>query len=125
MKAIVAFIRRIRASSLAVRRRWLVVFTVPTMVLVVLLWAAYMRASIGGGAPEPALTEKQDRVGAFAAVAAGWDIVATRVENGAARVARFLRAGAGLSRSIEIEAPPPPTDFALDGLEEIPPTALP
>ena len=125
MAIFIRFIRRIRNADLAVRKRWLVVFTVPTMALVVLLWAAYMRASIGAPASGEAQAAAPERVGAFTALAAGWGIVADRMENGVVKVARFLRGGAGLSRTIELNVRQGPVDFTAEELGEVPRTTLP
>ncbi len=54
------FISRVRASDDGTKRRWLFVFTVPTMIVVVFLWVMYVRAFLpeNEGGTEVALADE-------------------------------------------------------------------
>ena len=123
MKSITAFIRSIQEAPLAVRKRWLVVFTVPTMVVVIALWAGYMRTAVGG--EEVVVRVEASEVGIFQVMRAGVGVVGERVENGFHRATALVTGTLGSSRVIEIEVPQGPVNFVAEGLENIPETKLP
>jgi hypothetical protein len=115
------FIVRIRNhEDPVVRKRWLVVFTVPTFALVILFWVFAAGASVRGEAG--AEVRASAGPGFFETFGAGLRVVGGRVSRGSERVQNFFRSRlAGPTISVDVSE----RNFIAEGLEVIPLTPLP
>lgn len=138
------FIRKVQHADLAVRRKWFVGGTVATMLLVLLVWAAYLNLNIpsvasavpagasSSTAPEattsaPAAPAKPGVLDTFGA---GFDRIGQGLSDAYRSFSDSLtgsfeamkeRLGATNDISVQRNAP----NFSFPGLETVPPTHLP
>lgn len=124
MKSLLRFFRNIRNAEESVRKIWLFVFTIPTMLLVVAFWTMYMHSSLGGGVPE-AKAETQEDIGVFSALRAGVGVLGVRMYRGWDRVLGFTAGTVGGTYTITVDVPEPPQNFVVQHLDDIPKTRLP
>ncbi len=119
MKRIMQLIHDIRNSPLAVRKRWLVLSTVASMLLVLGAWMLYTniitRAADAGAS----------QVGFVRVFRAGLGVVGERLQNGVKKVTRALHLSASFSNSFTVQVDPKSQNFIMEGLPPIPKTKLP
>ena len=111
MKGITEFIREIQISDDATKRKWLVIFSGSTMLVVVAVWVMWMGAVIPGAGLEAVAKAEPERPGVFKTLAAGVSVIWSDIES------RLLRRE---TWSVEENR-----NFIADDLPIIPPTPLP
>ena len=119
MKHIMQLINDIRNSPLAVRKRWLVLSTVASMLIVLGSWMLYTnittRAADAGAS----------RIGFAKIFSAGLAVVGDRFQNGVHKVAATLHISASFSNSFTVQVDPKSQNFVMEGLPAISKTTLP
>ena len=116
MKRIMQLIHEIRNSPLAVRKRWLVLSTVVTMLLVLGTWRVYVNITADGG---------EGNIGTAKVFRAGLGVVSERLQNGVRKVVEVLNLSATFSNSFDIKVDPKSQNFIVEELPVIPKTKLP
>ncbi|MEK7612005.1 MAG: hypothetical protein AAB407_01565 [Patescibacteria group bacterium] len=125
MRSIIRFIQNLQEQSESVRRRWLVILSGGTMLVVLLVWVGYLKAIIPS-TEVPTVEAESEKMGFTESFKAGLVIVGegTRgVLKQGGKIAESAKNQISEDRTIIIETPQ--KNFILETLEVIPPTQLP
>ncbi len=120
------FISNLREGDEALKRRWLFVFSVPTMLIVVFLWVVYVRATLPETNVEAVAVSEPERFsfGETASVLRTGALVI--VQESLARADRAFKAVKGklLERNVITFKPEAEPNFVVTDLPPIPTTPL-
>lgn len=123
-KNLLKFIEKIRNSPEGIRRRWLVILSGSSMIVVIASWVLYINAVVQD-TPSPVTesVEKTQKPGLAEVFLTGLKIVTVQIKDSVTQVADYLKKQALTPNSITIDSLE--RNFVLEDLEPIPRTPLP
>ena len=123
-KNLLKFIEKIRNSHEEIRRRWLVILSGSSMVIVIALWVLYINVTIQNTPSPVTETVKETQNPGLAEVfLTGFKIVTAQIKDSATQIINSLRKQVLTPNSITIDSLE--RNFVIENLEPIPKTPLP
>lgn len=123
LESLKKLIAGLREAPEPVRRRYLMVLSGISMILVIAFWAGYLNlivAPVEDGPSPASVKEEQDF---WKVLGAGFTAVAAEVRTTLGSSLRFLREQAGAENQITVKRPE--RNFILEGLEKVPKAIFP
>ena len=119
-KNITEFINELRESDDARKRRWLVILTVPAMLVVLTIWLFMLRANFS--TTQAQAEDDNSSTQFFALLGRGVALVTRQFGRGFVKLGG--RVNANLWQTTQLGATTEPQDFVLDSLEPITPKQM-
>lgn len=123
MESIKKFFSKLQDSDEATRRRWLVLLSGASMIIVITLWISYVNLIVEPVGREEKIAESRIEPGFAEVMRAGLTVVAKEIKEAAINTLAYVRVTVGSTNQIKVNLLE--RNFIDEELPEIKPVALP